>query len=267
LKPRDLYQREPWERRIARARELARAGPSRALLTFYAELLALQRDTHEAVRSKLGTAASGSLEQDVAVVRAQLPSLLRYVATSGPELLAQDASTLLKGAASAIDEILLSYWREPSDRQFFAKAVLQPYTAWLAEAGIAPIGRGLLHPDNRCPFCGGCPQLSILQSPGEADGGGRRLLCATCLTTWPFRRAVCAFCGEEDDRKVGYFHSPELDHLRVEVCDRCGHYLKTVDLTRLGLAVPLVDEVAGAPLDLWAGEHGYRKIELNLLGL
>ena len=43
--------------------------------------------------------------------------------------------------------------------------------------------------------------------------------------------------------------------------------MKSVDLSRLGLAVPLVDEVAGAPLDLWARERGYEKIELNLVGL
>jgi len=54
--------------------------------------------------------------------------------------------------------------------------------------------------------------------------------------------------------------------LRV-ACDTCGHYLKGVDLTRLGVAVPIVDEVAGAPLDAWAREHGYEKIELNLVGL
>jgi formate dehydrogenase maturation protein FdhE len=40
-----------------------------------------------------------------------------------------------------------------------------------------------------------------------------------------------------------------------------------VDLTRLGIAVPVVDEVAGASLDLWAREHDYQKIELNLVGL
>jgi formate dehydrogenase maturation protein FdhE len=43
--------------------------------------------------------------------------------------------------------------------------------------------------------------------------------------------------------------------------------LKTIDLGRLGLAVPLVDEVAGATLDVWARSHGYEKIELNLVGL
>jgi hypothetical protein len=33
------------------------------------------------------------------------------------------------------------------------------------------------------------------------------------------------------------------------------------------LAIPLVDEIAAAALDLWAVEHGYTKIELNLVGL
>ena len=50
-------------------------------------------------------------------------------------------------------------------------------------------------------------------------------------------------------------------------CATCKHYIKGVDLTRLGLAVPLVDEIAAAPLDVWAHEHGYTKIELNLVGL
>ena len=55
--------------------------------------------------------------------------------------------------------------------------------------------------------------------------------------------------------------------MRVDACDSCRHYLKSIDLGRLGLAVPLVDEVAAAALDLWALEHGYEKIELNLVGL
>jgi FdhE protein len=77
----------------------------------------------------------------------------------------------------------------------------------------------------------------------------------------------CAECGEEDEVQLGYFHSPAYDHLRIDTCETCKHYLKAVDLTRLGLAVPVVDEVAAAPLDLWAREQGYEKIELNLVGL
>jgi formate dehydrogenase maturation protein FdhE len=37
----------------------------------------------------------------------------------------------------------------------------------------------------------------------------------------------------------------------VDACDSCRRYLKNVDLVRLGLAVPLVDEIAAAALDAW----------------
>ena len=50
----------------------------------------------------------------------------------------------------------------------------------------------------------------------------------------------------------------------MEACDTCQCYLKAVDLTRDGNAVPEVDEIAALPLDMWAMEHGYRKIAPNL---
>jgi hypothetical protein len=31
--------------------------------------------------------------------------------------------------------------------------------------------------------------------------------------------------------------------------------------------VPVVDELATIPLNLWAAEHSYRKLQTNLLGL
>ncbi len=55
--------------------------------------------------------------------------------------------------------------------------------------------------------------------------------------------------------------------MRIEACDTCKHYIKGVDLTRVGFAAPIVDEIDAAPLDLWAREHGYTKIELNLVGV
>ena len=182
-------------------------------------------------------------------------------------MLAGEARELLGAGEAGLRDLLLAYWRNPSDRQFFAKAALQPYGQWLADAGIEPLDRVPAGGDNRCRFCGGAPQLSIHEKSADPDGASRSLLCATCLTRWPFRRVVCAWCGEDDERKLGYFHSAVFDHLRIEACDTCKHYLKGVDLTRLGVAVPIVDEVASAPLDAWAGEHGYAKIELNLVGL
>jgi FdhE protein len=55
--------------------------------------------------------------------------------------------------------------------------------------------------------------------------------------------------------------------VRLECCDACRTYIKSVDLTKNGLADPLVDELASVPLDLWAREHGYDKLRPNLLGL
>jgi formate dehydrogenase maturation protein FdhE len=40
-----------------------------------------------------------------------------------------------------------------------------------------------------------------------------------------------------------------------------------VDLTKNGLADGVVDEIAAAPLDLWAREQGYSKLEPNLVGM
>jgi FdhE protein len=262
--------RETWRRRVQRAADLSAVDtPSRALVVFYAALLRAQRDLYDYLSTRSDRHLWGALDRDVAGFRPQLANVLREVASAGPEPLAIEARRLLEAGDREIDEMLLQFWRAPSDRQFFAKAIVQPYAQLLAENGIAPVGRNLSRVDNRCPFCGGTPQLSALRGAGDStlEGGARALQCATCLTMWPFRRALCPQCGEENERQLGYFSTPAFDHIRLETCNTCKHYLKCVDLTRLGVAVPLVDEVASATLDAWATEHGYTKIELNLVGL
>jgi formate dehydrogenase maturation protein FdhE len=257
-----------WNKQIERANHLAaESSGSKELLTFYAQLLRAQAEIYESFRHRKNWLPSGDLEADLLVVRSSITGLLESVALHGPTSLASEAQILLAESDTITDK-LLEYWRSPSDTQFFAKSILQPYALWLAETRTTPIGRELASGERTCPFCGGRPQLSFLQAKeSSAESGNRDLLCSTCLCSWEFRRVVCANCGEERPAKLGYFHSPEFDHIRIEACDSCKHYLKGIDLTRLGLAVPLVDEIYGAPLDLWAREHGYTKIELNLVGV
>lgn len=259
---------DSWDLRIRRATDLAAdIGPSATLLAFYARVLARQRAIADAVT---GRPLTGALARDVPLLREAAIALVRDVAEHGPEALAVEAHSLAQSDRSALDSILLSYWRDPSDRRFFPKAILQPYAQRLAETGIRPVDRTSVAMDNRCPSCGGAAQLSILEAGAGVtaiDGGSRRLLCATCLNRWTFARIRCPACGGEDERTLVHFQSPEFDHVRVDACESCRHYLKSVDLGRLGLAVPLVDEVASGALDLWAREHGYQKIELNLVGL
>ncbi len=260
---------EWWDKQIQRADHLAAVSTgSSELLTFYAQLLRAQKEIYEFLRSRKGWLPSGDLERDLSVIRAALKGFLRAVESYGPATLASEAHDLSQTSADVINEMLTNHWRSPSDIQFFAKAFLQPYGRWLVETGAQPLGRDLAGGEGHCPFCGGSPQVSFLErKETNAESGNRSLICATCLSTWSFRRVVCASCGEERPAKLGYFHSPEFDHVRIETCDTCRHYIKGVDLTRLGLAAPLVDEIDAAPLDLWAREHGYTKIELNLVGL
>jgi FdhE protein len=258
-----------WTRGIRRADHLADSGgPAAPLLAFYAQLLRGQKSIYDALNRRRDR-LSGTLAADIEPLSDPARGLIEQVVATGPEPLAAEGRERLDGDWSATRTLLLTLWQAPSDREFFAKAILQPYARCLAEAGVPPVDRDLPRGEARCPFCGGAPQVSILEAPSgpPGEGGGRRLLCATCLTEWPFRRVRCAHCGEEDEHKLSYFHGAEPDHVRVDACESCRRYVKTVDLTRLGLAVPLVDEVVGAPLDLWAREHGYDKIELNLLGV
>jgi FdhE protein len=78
---------------------------------------------------------------------------------------------------------------------------------------------------------------------------------------------LCPNCGQENKDQLPIFTAPDFEHVRVEACDSCNTYIKSVDLTRDGHAVPVVDELATVALNLWADEHGYTKFEPNLLGL
>ncbi len=258
-----------WDKQIQRADHLAaRADGSKELLTFYAHLLRAQKEVYEFLRGRRNWLPTGDLQGDIPILADGLPAILRAVELYGPRPIAIEAKGLLESDADVMREMLMRYWQSPSDIQFFGKASLQPYLKWLAETGARPVGREVSVGERYCPFCGGNPQVSVLQSQEmNTESGNRSLICATCLSSWGFRRVVCANCGEERPAKLGYFHSPEFDHVRIEACDTCNHYVKNVDLTRFGHAAPIVDEIDAAPLDLWAREHGYTKIELNLVGV
>jgi formate dehydrogenase accessory protein FdhE len=138
---------------------------------------------------------------------------------------------------------------------------LQPYAEYLADHREVAIVDGT---PSTCPLCGGKPIVGVLRS--EGDGAKKSLICMLCAHEWTFRRIYCPACGEEREPQMAFYSAPEIAHVRVDVCDTCHTYLKSIDLTKTGLAVPVVDELATIPLDLWAREHGYMKLQINLLG-
>ncbi len=250
-----------WDRRIERAHQLAATNEdARPLLTTYARLLELQRDAALALAR---VSLTGGIEQDLHALRSAAHPMLTEAATICPLPVVTDIMRLLH-SDTAFAASLVQAWTDTTG--FTERFVLQPYAEELAARTLAPSIRRAMRSRSSCPFCGGSPQLSILHADGVGDGGGRSLQCAMCSTIWPSRRVVCANCGEEDEHRLAYYIATGLDYVRVDACDTCRHYLKAVDVTRLGHAVPVVDEIAATPLDLWAVQHGYCKVELSLVG-
>ena len=55
--------------------------------------------------------------------------------------------------------------------------------------------------------------------------------------------------------------------MRLLACERCKGYLLIVDLEKDPASIPEVDELAALPLDLWAIQNGYHKLQPNLAGV
>jgi FdhE protein len=100
----------------------------------------------------------------------------------------------------------------------------------------------------------------------EGDGGKRCMVCSFCGYEWEFRRILCPTCGEEEEKKLPVYVAEQFPHVRVEACETCKFFVRTIDLTKDGYAVPVVDDLAAIPLTLWAHEHGYSRLQPNLLG-
>jgi FdhE protein len=248
-----------WDQRIGRAERLAKEYPvSAEMLHFYAEVARFQKNTYERLKTEDGL--------QPASVRADFPSFLRLIQRIGPPAISEQARKMADNGASFDD--ILEAWNSSDHGQdaaaqtaFFVRALLQPLAERLATRNSIPAGAG----ESCCPFCGEKPQAGVLR--GEGDGGKRSLVCSLCSSEWEFRRLVCPSCGEERNDRLPVYSAAEFAYVRVEACETCHSYIKSIDLTKNGLAVPCVDEIASVSLDLWAEENGYRKIERNLLGL
>jgi FdhE protein len=262
----------PWQHRIQRAEELAGQHPFAAeILGFYIHIARFQEDLHRqlsAALSRQSQPASFLAEltrDELENLSSRFEAFLSLAEAHGPKPTAELSRELRSRGRDVWSQLLNDVWtaHSPSDAQgLLALAFLQPYAELLrSRAGLRPAStaRAL------CPFCSRKPGVGVLRQMG--DGGARSMVCSFCLAEWEFRRIVCPGCGEENDKSLPVFTASEFDYIRVECCDVCKTYIKSVNLTKNGRAEPLVDELASAPLDLWAREHGYAKLQLNLLGI
>ena len=272
--------------RMERAARLAEIHEfAREVLSFYGVVAKFQNEYYESVPKLWGkrpvVPAGGDLrsELNLGVLLEAFGELLKLVEVQAPGTLAEEARNLGEKGSARQTEILEKFWRtgllEPSlpDSEAWRDSLVNPLADFLARAMLQPYGdfvTGAMLPPAplmtvcRCPRCKALPLLGVLRP--EGDGGKRFLMCSFCSLEWEFRRILCAKCGEEQEAKLPIYVAEQFSHIRVECCETCKHFLRTIDLTKDGNAVSLVDDLAAIPLSLWAEEHGYQRIQGNLLG-
>ena len=265
-----------YDARIRRAEKLISEKSSASeVLSFYKRIAEFQKSLCARIGTRgpnrAATQAYGSVREalDLAILLPHFGEFLSLIKEHAPSALAEAARELADMASEGWIEMLLSYWDTGgrSDEQleafshFFPRAFLQPYAEHIA--GWIALPPATTTP-RVCPLCGGRPLLGVLRI--EGDGGKRRMVCSFCGHEWEFRRILCPTCGEEDEKKLPVYVAEQFPHIRVEACESCKFYVRTIDLTKDGHAVPLVDDLAAIPLTLWAHEHGYRRLQPNLLG-
>ena len=255
-----------WTNRILRARELREVHPANAAaLRFYEAVLQFQFDIARLSTSPANAGVPLRDQIDLAFVSSRIPALFSLCVKFGPTALGMEASKLQEAGKAKWRELFESAISvndrlESVTNDFFTRACLQP----VAESLQAQLQSAIDSIQSTCPACGGLPQTAVLRPEGE--GASRWLQCSFCLCEWPFRRLACPWCREEDREKLPRYSAEECSYVHVEACETCKRYLKAVDLTVDGRALPLVDEAALAVLDAWAVESGYTKIIQNILG-
>lgn len=255
-----LVRTDPWPLRRQRTEELLTRYPfAGQLLGFYRALLPVQEKAYHAAEADHPSPA----DLPRYVVDRVMPDVIDVTVAHGPRQLRDG---VVERFCSADLPDLVSHW--------LSDAALTPFEVFLARASASPVlearnGERATPPDDRhCPGCGGLPQLSYLAVTGEAlVTGPRYLLCSRCGQTWVFSRIVCAGCGERSGNQMPiYREEAQFPHVRIDACQACHQYLLTFDLRQDTAAVPVVDELACLPLDLFARERGFTKITPNLLG-
>jgi FdhE protein len=104
-----------------------------------------------------------------------------------------------------------------------------------------------------CPICGSAPILSILE-----DEGKRKLVCSFCWHLWSAKRIHCPYCDSSQNKDLHYFYNEEEKDTRVDLCDNCKKYIKTIDSRKVDrLIYPSLEQISTMHLDIKAQEMGF----------
>ncbi len=239
----------PWD---AALRRLPAVPVDARLLPFFRSVFEFQREA----AGRLDPADTGSLLP-------LLPAFASAVAPPGP---AAEAIRVLAADPAGMRSLMDTYVAEgPSDFPpllgLQARTFLQP----LMHLRFASLPATANPKPGLCPRCGHPPLVGALRQSGDSDE--RSMTCSLCLSEWMVPRIACLSCGETDEKKLPRYTAQQIPHVHAEACDSCKGYIKVIDLTIDGDAVPIADDLAALSLDVVARQRGYSKKVANLAGI
>lgn len=235
-------------------------------LAFASRLFRLQGRLAAAVKARHGEAPFSGDAADLPRVVDLLPPLLAFAAADGPSELAEAADVRAKDDAATAAARLRVYWEGEREAQddYLSRAFLRPFAEVLAKAGVA--AKRPRH-EGHCPSCGSAPIVSFRKELPESNGAARFLVCGLCGTEWAFNRIRCPSCQEENPAKLPGFQSDVHRNVRIEACETCRRYVKSIDLTLDARPLPEVDDLVSLAMDLWAVEQGWTRLEPGWAGI
>lgn len=209
---------------------------------------------------------SGELARDADRFLDAACEVIRFAAREGPEALSNGALARETDDRDTARTRLLVYWGEDrtSREDYLSRAMLRPWVETLRSLSRAP---NRVHRRGHCPFCGGAPWVAVRREGSQSEGARRNLCCALCGGEWLIGRILCPCCFEGDPRKLPIFQTERYPSARIETCETCRRYVKSIDLSLDARPIPEVDDLLSLSLDLWAADEGYTRIEPGMAGI
>lgn len=175
------------------------------------------------------------------------------------EHLKGEPSSLRRLFQEALDERRIegfagAFGADPKVLHFLLRASIQPSVDLTRERLLHEVDRELWQ-RTCCPLCGSLPYLALLKE----ETGKRYLLCSFCSCEWRIDRLLCPFCGNGDQGSLHYFTAEGEETRRVNLCDKCHQYIKTILVGESAGFDPCLEDLASLHLDLVASQKGYRR--------
>jgi len=223
---------------------LERSGPGPEPLLSGAVIKVAPRSIERWIRRVMAIAAAGAREEPfiAAVTAGRLDTLALFEAA-----VSQDVDRL--------DDLAQVVRDTRGVLRILAPIIAMPMLHACRRAWADRVPTGWAYGD--CPVCGGWPSLAEIRGLD----GSRHLRCGGCGGDWRTEWLLCPFCGERDHGNLGSLVSPEsLERQKIEVCDGCRGYLKTLTtLVPIPPAHVVLQDLATLVLDVAALEKGYRR--------